>query len=326
MKLNCNVIHDLLPLYVDRICSDESRELVDEHLAGCRDCSVLLKQMRSTEIENDLKSETENVILRQANFFKRKSAVAGTVIAGIFMIPILVCLIVNLASGAALDWFFIVLASLITAASLIVVPLMMPENKLLWTFGTFTGSLLLLFGVICIYTHGGWFFLVSSSVLFGFSVCFLPFAVYSKPLKALLGRQKGLTVMITATLLFIIMMLSIGFYTKSSAFGRIASAVSLPIMALVWLLFLLIRYLRFNGLLKAGICTVIVGVFSFFTDNLINSWLGIKLPLPVFRPLVWNPGTIDGNVKWLFLLCCSVIGIILIVFGIIKEGKKETAA
>ena len=135
MKLNCNVIHDLLPLYVDQICSDESRKLVDEHLAGCRDCSILLKQMCSIEIENDLKSETENVILRQANFFKRKSAVVGTVIAGIFMIPILVCLIVNLASGAALDWFFIVLASLITAASVIVVPLIIPENKLLWTLG-----------------------------------------------------------------------------------------------------------------------------------------------------------------------------------------------
>ncbi|MBD5514514.1 MAG: RNA polymerase sigma factor [Lachnospiraceae bacterium] len=72
-------------------------------------------------------------IHHQADFFKRKSAIAGTAIAGIFMIPVLVCLIVNLTIGAALDWFFIVLASLIVAASLIVVPLVMPENKFLWT-------------------------------------------------------------------------------------------------------------------------------------------------------------------------------------------------
>ena len=39
MKLNCNVIRDLLPLYADQICSDESRELVKEHLAECGDCS-----------------------------------------------------------------------------------------------------------------------------------------------------------------------------------------------------------------------------------------------------------------------------------------------
>lgn len=323
MKLNCNVIHDLLPLYVDQICSDESRELVDEHLMSCRDCSMLLQRMRSMEIETDLKSETENVILHQANFFKRRSAVVGTVIAGIFMIPVLVCLIVNLATGAALDWFFIVLASLITAASLIVVPLMMPENKLLWTFVTFTASLLLLLGVICIYTHRSWFFVVSSSVLFGFSVCFLPFAVYAKPLISLLGRQKGLTVMTADTLLFVSMMLSIGLYTKSSGFWRIAPAVSLPIIAFVWLLFLLIRYTRFNGLIKAGICTMFIGSFSFFVDNLINRWLGTELPLPVFRPFTWKSGTIDGNVKWLLLLCCTFTGIILIIFGIMRKKKGK---
>lgn len=323
MKLDCNVICDLLPLYVDQICSNESRDLVDEHLTGCRDCSALLQQMLSTEIEADLISETENVIRRQAKLFKRKSAVIGAVIAGIFMIPILVCLIVNLATGAALDWFFIVLASLITAASLIVVPLLMPENKLLWTLGTFTASLLLLFGVICIYTQGDWFFVVSSSVLLGLSVCFLPFAVYAKPVRALLGNQKGLSVMTADTLFFVLMMLSIGLYTKSSAFWRIGSAVSLPILALVWLLFLLIRYLKTGGLVKAGICTAIVGVFSFFADNLINRWLGTKLPLPAFRPFIWKLSTIDGNVKWLLLLGGTFVGIILIVSGIIVGRKRK---
>lgn len=322
MKLDCNVICDLLPLYVDQICSNESRALVDEHLTECRDCSALLQQMLSTEMEADLKSETENVIRHQAKFFKRKSAVIGAVIAGIFMIPILVCLIVNLATGAALDWFFIVLASLITAASLIVVPLLMPENKLLWTFGTFTASLLLLLGVISIYTHGNWFFVVSTSVLFGFSMCFLPFAVHAKPLKALMGNQKGLTVMTADTLFFVMMMLSIGIYTKSSAFWRIGAAVSLPILALVWLLFLLIRYSKFNGLVKAGMCTVIIGVFSFFVDTLINRWLGNEWPLPVFRPFVWEAGTIDGNVKWLMLFGCTFAGIILIVSGNIVRRKK----
>jgi len=140
MKLNCNVIRDLLPLYADQICSDESRELVKEHLAECGDCSALLGQMHSMEIETRLRAETGDVLRRQASFFKRKSTAIGAVIASIFMIPVLVCLIVNLATGAALDWFFIVLASLVTAASLIVIPLVMPENKLLWTLGTFTES------------------------------------------------------------------------------------------------------------------------------------------------------------------------------------------
>ncbi len=323
MKLNCNVIRDLLPLYADQICSEESRELVEEHLAECEDCSTLLRQMHNRELETHLKVEAEDVLRHQASLFKRKSAVVGGVIAGIFMIPILVCLIVNLATGAALDWFFIVLASLITAASLIVIPLVMPDNKLLWTLGTFTASLLLLLGVICIYTHGKWFFMVATSVLLGFSVCFLPFAVHTKPLRALLGNQKALTVMVSATLFFGLMMLSIGLYTKSSAFWKIAPVISLPILVFVWVLFLLIRYAKLSGLLKAGICTIGVGIFSFFADYFMNSWIGNRIQLPVFRPFVWKVSTIDGNVKWLLLLGCTLVGIVLIAFGIVRGGKRK---
>lgn len=323
MRLNCNVIRDLLPLYADQICSDESREIVEEHLAECGDCSALLRQMHSLELESHLKAETGEVLRHQASLFKRKSAVVGVSIAGIFMIPVLVCLIVNLATGAALDWFFIVLASLITAASLIVVPLVIPENRFLWTLGTFTASLLLLLGVICIYTHGKWFFMVATSVLLGFSVCLLPFAVHTKPLRALFGNQKALTVMGSSTLFFALMMLSIGLYTKSPDFWRIAPVVSLPILVFVWLLFLLIRYTKLDGLLKAGICTTAFGFFGFFADYFMNMCIGNRISLPVFRPFVWRSSTIDGNVKWLLLLGCILSGVILIASGIVKGGKRK---
>ncbi len=323
MKINCNIIRDLLPLYADQVCSDESRELIDEHLAECRGCSALLQQICNTDIETDLKMEAEDVLHHQADFFKRKSAVIGTAIAGIFTIPVLVCLIVNLAVGAALDWFFIVLASLIVAASLIVVPLVMPENKFLWTLGTFTASLLLLFGVICIYAHGSWFFVVSSSVLFGFSVCIFPFALYTKPLRILIGNQKGLTVMISSTVFFGLMMLSIGLYAKSSDFWRIAPVISLPVLALIWLLFLFIRYAKIDALVKAGICTSVIGICTFIGDSLINTWLGNHKPLPVFRPFNWRIDTVDGNIKWLVLISFSIAGIILIVSSIIKKIKEK---
>lgn len=322
MEMNCNVIRDLLPLYADQICSEESRELVDGHLAQCGDCSEILRQMRSTELESGLKSETEDVLRRQAGFFKRRSALAGAVIAGIFMIPVLVCLIVNLACGAALDWFFIVLASLVTAASLIVVPLMMPENRLLWTMGTFTASLLLLLGVICIYTKGTWFFVVASSVLFGFSLSLLPVAVCTRPLKTVLGGQKGLTVMAVATVFFGLMMLSIGLFVRSGEYCRIASAVSLPVLIFIWILFLIIRYVKMRGQLKGGICTVLVGIFGFFADHFINRCIGIEKPLPVFRPFTWRADTINDNVYWLLLLGCILAGVPLIFMGIVKKGKR----
>lgn len=42
MKLSCNVIRDLLPLYAENLTSEESNALVDEHLCGCDECAKQL--------------------------------------------------------------------------------------------------------------------------------------------------------------------------------------------------------------------------------------------------------------------------------------------
>ena len=147
MNKDCEVIRDLLPLYADEVCSKTSRQLIEEHLRECPECSGELEKLRTHEIEDGLQEEKEQVISYQAKRFRRRSATVGSVIAGVFMIPVLVCLIVNLASGAALGWFFVVLGGLAVAASLIIVPLMVPEDKLFWTFCAFCLSLLLLLAI-----------------------------------------------------------------------------------------------------------------------------------------------------------------------------------
>ena len=43
---NCNMIKDLLPLYADEVCSDESRKAVEEHLKECPDCKAELEKLR----------------------------------------------------------------------------------------------------------------------------------------------------------------------------------------------------------------------------------------------------------------------------------------
>ena len=134
MKKECEIIRDILPLYVDDACSASSREIVDEHLKDCPDCAAYLEQIRDSEVEGELKEERALVIKNQARRFKRRSAAAGSVVSALFMIPILVCLIVNLTSGRTLDWFYVVAAGMLVAASLTVVPIMMPESKLFWTF------------------------------------------------------------------------------------------------------------------------------------------------------------------------------------------------
>jgi hypothetical protein len=45
MKIKCEVINDLLPLYVDDVLSKESRELVEEHICECESCKNTLENM-----------------------------------------------------------------------------------------------------------------------------------------------------------------------------------------------------------------------------------------------------------------------------------------
>lgn len=46
MKLDCEVIRDLLPLYAEHIASPASTALVEEHLESCDACREELRQMQ----------------------------------------------------------------------------------------------------------------------------------------------------------------------------------------------------------------------------------------------------------------------------------------
>lgn len=45
-KISCNVIGDLLPLYCDDVCSQDSRRIVEEHLRDCPECAALYEKMK----------------------------------------------------------------------------------------------------------------------------------------------------------------------------------------------------------------------------------------------------------------------------------------
>ena len=244
--MECDVVRDLLPLYVDDACSEKSRSMVEEHLQECAACSGILEQLRETEIESNLKSEKETVLQYGARRFKRRSEAVGAVVAGLFMIPILVCLIVNITSGAALGWFFVVLASLCVAASLILVPLMVPEDKAFWTFCSFCCSLIILLLVVCLYTGGKWFFIASSAVIFGLGLIFLPFVVKARPVRRLIGDTSPLLLVLSLdAVLFVNMMLMISLRSGITR-GKILYLAGL----VAGIAFIVIDILRNRGIIK----------------------------------------------------------------------------
>ena len=54
MKYPCNIIKDLLPLYADNVCSEESKGIVEQHLGECPNCKAYYISM--TEINTLLSS------------------------------------------------------------------------------------------------------------------------------------------------------------------------------------------------------------------------------------------------------------------------------
>ena len=48
MNYPCEIIRDLLPLYIDEVCNIETRQAVEKHLAECKNCRENFEAMKST--------------------------------------------------------------------------------------------------------------------------------------------------------------------------------------------------------------------------------------------------------------------------------------
>lgn len=46
MKITCDIINDLMPSYIDNICSEDSRKALEEHVRTCDKCNQKLQYMK----------------------------------------------------------------------------------------------------------------------------------------------------------------------------------------------------------------------------------------------------------------------------------------
>ena len=57
MKLPCYLVQDLLPLYKDHVCDEQTSADVAEHLSDCAACSALLAEMDAPPQETAVQEE-----------------------------------------------------------------------------------------------------------------------------------------------------------------------------------------------------------------------------------------------------------------------------
>ncbi|MCL2592990.1 MAG: zf-HC2 domain-containing protein [Defluviitaleaceae bacterium] len=323
MKIECDIIMDLLPLYYDGVCNESSKKMIEEHLKECKNCQEALEKMKNNTVDRVLKNEREHVVKNHTQTIKRNTTMIGASIAACMSIPILVTFIINLATGRALDWFFIVLTSLMTAASVTVVPLVVNKNKWLITFLSFTASLTLLLLTCVIFTRGDWFFVTIVPIYFGLSLIFLPYLLIKLGIK----RHKGLIYMLINTFfLYGVIVVSMVYVGSFASFGNSALTILVLPLALVWAMFLVAKYLRVNGFIKAGICIALAGAVQPFISGFVERVLGYDGRLiRIFDAnlLKWNTShAINSNIDLLIFISCLAMGIILFVIGATRKKKS----
>lgn len=58
--MKCEIIRDLMPLYLDDVCSGETKQMVEEHLDECEECRKYIKQMQ-TELKIEKPEPTDSL-------------------------------------------------------------------------------------------------------------------------------------------------------------------------------------------------------------------------------------------------------------------------
>lgn len=74
MDCKCNIVRDLLPSYIDHLCSKDSVNFIEEHMNSCIECRDVLERMKtevdfSDEIDEVYKVEVKKPFEKVSRFF-----------------------------------------------------------------------------------------------------------------------------------------------------------------------------------------------------------------------------------------------------------------
>ena len=245
----------------------------------------------------------------------------------VYGIALISCFITNLAVERRLSWFFIVLSGILTAFTLLSLPLYLQKYRAAITLASFWISLLLLLFICAVYTGGGWFFVAMWSVTLGFSVVFLPFILPSLPLPGSLYQHKALLCITADTiLLFILLASALHFTGNMGAYFTVACPVALAGLLYVWVLLAVIRYLKIHPYFRTAMVLGFSGIYTLFINSILHVIID-RVPFQMqpcdFR--IWNGDYINGNTTMILFLICILLAAAFTVGGIIITVKKRSA-
>lgn len=104
-RINCETTGDLMPLYVDKVLSPSSVELVEEHLAECEDCAAKVQALQADTVIPLAGSDGKNTPLhRIKRGISRRTALICGATAGVLLIIFGLYVMCNILSVVRKDY------------------------------------------------------------------------------------------------------------------------------------------------------------------------------------------------------------------------------
>lgn len=103
---NCNIVKDILPLYVDKVLSDESKDFVDEHIKLCTECREELELLKKPFKNIPITTDEETVVLNTVRHkLKRKKYVVVSISVFLTVLIFITGIMVYQNVGVVHDYF-----------------------------------------------------------------------------------------------------------------------------------------------------------------------------------------------------------------------------
>jgi len=324
MKLDCGIIRDLLPLYSDNVCSDESKSAVEEHLKECEKCRDELKSICDEKTVSLLRREGDTLIIG-----KYRRILLSKIV--FFLVCVLAIPLVNgiftftIVSDAVYE---VVLITVISMLTFVYIPAVARKNRFVWIvassvlapviqmwyFGTFER--------LGDYSANTWeygnevllIWLLPSFAYILFSLVMFLLNRKKKPLDPFQYRTSAFKAVITEAFclyycgyVLTLMNMSGGYFDFVIMMGIITFCV-----IFLWLAFLVFRFCKKNIFIRLGAYSVISGIFM-------SNWE------PVYKS-AWShlSGAYWYYSYWLEILILSlIVAAIFFVAGIVWEKSKK---
>ena len=243
-----------------------------------------------------------------------------------YILALIPCFICNLAIDKTLSWFFIVLSSLILSFTFTNLPKIVKKNRLVVLPLSSLFSLFLLLFVVSVYTKGEWLLVSICAVFLGFCIVFVPIYISKCGVFRKIKRFNDFISIFIDFILLNILLITVERYVSGNWYLSLALPVALSFY-LVLNLFLCVRFLKVNGLVKASIIMFMINLLYFIPSLIKVQDEGLQRELNelnVFKADFsrWIPDiTLENNVHLIIFLTVLLLGLTFLAAGLFRKKK-----